>query len=57
MKFCDKIAGIVVNSKTHRCTETNGNGWTDRRGNWNSYLDVCLVSVGCGKKRNSDPKA
>ena len=57
VKLCDKTAGIVVNFKTHRCTETNGNGWTDRRGNLNNYLDVCVVSEWCGQTRNLDPKA
>ena len=35
-------AGNGVNFQTHRQNE-NGNGWTDRRGSRNSYLDVEVI--------------
>ena len=35
--FCDMLAGIEVSFWTDGTTE----GWSDRRGNQNSYLDSC----------------
>ena len=42
MTFCDATAGSGASFWTHGNgrTETDGNGWTDRNGSRNSYLDV-----------------
>ena len=36
--FCNMTAGIWASFQTHRWN----NGWTDRRGAWNSYLDFSV---------------
>ena len=40
--FCHTTSGIGASFQTHRQNE-NGNGWTDRRGSRNSYLDVEVI--------------
>ena len=40
MTFCDTHTGIEASLWTHGSTEGWMDGKTDRRGNWNSYLDV-----------------
>ena len=39
MIFCHMTAGNGAIFRTHRQTNEHTSGWTDRRGNWNSYLD------------------
>ena len=40
--FCDKTAGSGVRFRTHRrkTEDRRTDGWTDKRGSRNSYLDV-----------------
>ena len=38
--FCHTTAGNGANFWTHTRTDERTNGWTDRRGSRNSYLDL-----------------
>ena len=44
MTFCEKTAGNGVIFRTHRHMDGRNDGWTDRRGSQNSYLDCVNVS-------------
>ena len=44
--FCDTTAGNGPSFQTHRHTNERTDGWTDRRGSWNSYLDGGKVYLG-----------
>ena len=39
MTFCDTIAGNSISFRTHRRTDERTDGWTDKHGSRNSYLD------------------
>ena len=38
--FCDMTPGIEASFRNHSRTEPRTDGWTDRRGSRNSYLDA-----------------
>ena len=44
MTFCNNTAGIVGSFRTHGNTDRKTDGWTDKHGIWNSYLD-CNISL------------
>ena len=44
MTFCVKTAGSGVRFRTHG-TQMTENGWTDRHGSQNSYLDILAVAA------------
>ena len=44
MTFCDTIAETgVIFGHTHGTTESQNNGWTDRRDSSNAYLDLLKI--------------
>ena len=45
MTFCHTTAGNGASFWTHERTNGRTDGWTDRRGSRNSYLDISFLAV------------
>ena len=43
MAYCDTIVGIGAIFRTDGMTEPRNDGWKDRRGSRNCYLDIDLL--------------
>ena len=37
-------AGIEASFLAHAWKWTDWGGWKDRRGSWNSHLDICIIN-------------